>query len=123
METHARYSNNLAEDAVYSNNTLSTNVATAAVGTYLPSRWGLYDMHGNVFEWTLDHYAEYETAEGVIDDPCGAATDSSNTNKRTTRGGSYLLKPTYSRCAKRYEGNQTQGSRHFGFRIFLPLGN
>jgi formylglycine-generating enzyme required for sulfatase activity len=121
METHARYINNSAEDAVDSNNTLSTNVATAAVGTYLPSRWGLYDMHGNLFEWTLDHYAEYETAEGVLDDPCGAATDSSNTNKRTTRGGSYLLKPTYSRCARRYEGSQPQGSRHFGFRICLPL--
>jgi formylglycine-generating enzyme required for sulfatase activity len=93
------------------------------VGLKKPNRWGLYDMHGNLFEWTLDHYAEYETAEGVLDDPCGAATDSSNTNKRTTRGGSYLLKPTYSRCAKRYEGTQTQGSRHFGFRICLPLGN
>ena len=123
METHARYKNNSVADATDSNNTLSTNVATAAVGTYLPNRWGLYDMHGNLFEWTLDHYAEYETVDGVLDDPCGAATDSSNTNKRTTRGGSYLLKPTYSRCANRYEGTQTQGSRHFGFRICLPLGN
>lgn len=120
LETHARYKNNYKED-FNGANTLSTNVASAAVGTYLPNRWGFYDMHGNMFEWTLDHYAEYDTSDDIIDNPCGAADSAGNTNKRTTRGGSYLLKPYYSRCAYRYEGTQTQGSRHFGFRACLPL--
>ena len=122
LETHGRYKNNSGADSQDGANTLSTNDATSVVGTYLPNRWGFYDMHGNLFEWTLDHYAPYETSESVIDDPCGASNDSENLGlHRTTRGGSYLLAPKYARCANRYKGKQTQGSRHFGFRVCLPL--
>ena len=122
LETHARYKYNSGGDSQSADNNLSTNDATAVVGTYQPNRWGFYDMHGNLFEWTLDHYAPYETSESVIDDPCGASNDSENLGlHRTTRGGSYLLAPKYARCANRYKGKQTQGSRHFGFRVCLPL--
>ncbi len=122
LETHARYKNNYGQDSTSSGNTLSTNYATAAVGTYLPNRWGLYDMHGNVLEWTLDFYAAYDTSADVADNPRGASKDSSDTEvNRSTRGGSYLLAPLSDRSASRYNVKQNQGSRHVGFRICLPL--
>ena len=121
LETHSRYKNNSGADATTSDNTLSTNDATAAVGSYQPNRWGFYDMHGNVLEWTLDWYEPYDTAGDITENPCGAASDSTNPNKRTVRGGSYLLAPYYERSANRYGGTRTHGSRHIGFRLCLPL--
>ena len=121
LETHSRYKNNSGLDATTTSNNLSTNDATAAVGTYLPNRWGFYDMHGNLLEWTLDYYEKYDTSTEVVENPSGAASSSDNPNERTVRGGSYLLAPHYERCAKRYGGTQTSGSRHIGFRVCIPL--
>ena len=59
-----------------------TSVATAKVGSYLPNAWGLYDMHGNVWEWCLDWYGTYP---GSAQDPLGAASGSC----RVKRGGSW----------------------------------
>ena len=121
LETHSRYKNNSGADSSSTANTLSTNDATAVVGTYLPNRWGFYDMHGNLLEWTLDWCEPYDTASEVMENPCGAAGDTTNPNKRTVRGGSYLLGPSYERSAMRYGGTRTSGSRHIGFRVCLPL--
>ena len=122
LETHARYKNNSGSDSSSGDNTLSTNDATAAVGTYQPNRWGLYDMFGNVLEWTLDFYAAYDTSVDVADNPCGASKDSSNTEiYRSARGGSYLWAPSSVRSAYRYSVKQTTPGRHLGFRLCLPL--
>ena len=51
------------------------------VGSYLPNAWGLYDMHGNVYEWCLDWYDDYPS--GAVTDPVGRQRGSG----RVLRGG------------------------------------
>jgi len=57
--------------------------STTPVGTRKPNAWGLYDMHGNVYEWCLDWYGLYP--EGKATDPIGP----SEGKKRVARGGCF----------------------------------
>lgn len=78
-----------------------------------PSRWGLYDLHGNVWEWVEDRYGPYPSGDGINDDPRGPETG----RKRVIRGGSYRDPARYLRCADRDAHLPDEATPWIGFRI------
>jgi formylglycine-generating enzyme required for sulfatase activity len=87
---------------------------TAAVGSYAPNAFGLYDMHGNVAEWCLDGFAAYTA--GAVSDPFVAAGAT-----RVVRGGAFGsgYAATDCRSAVRSGGPSTFRSISLGFRVVL----
>ncbi len=75
------------------------------VGQKLPNGWGLYDMLGNLMEWTLDHYAggRYDEIEDNSKDPVAAV--STYRYPKTLRGGSYAESAEDLRVAKRFKSD------------------
>ncbi|MBR5711725.1 MAG: formylglycine-generating enzyme family protein [Thermoguttaceae bacterium] len=90
---------------------------TVPVGCYDPNAWGLYDMHGNVWEWCEDLFAAY-SKENVID-PIGE----SEYPDRVIRGGSWNYAASECRSETRYGKSPKDRGKHLGFRGAITIGN
>lgn len=86
---------------------------TTSVGSYGPNAWGLYDMHGNVWEWCQDWYGDYPG--GSMTDPQGPAMGSS----RAYRGGSWRTIASGCKSAIRLQDYPTTAYDIVGFRVAL----
>ena len=99
----------------YNNNTRGTyRGKTTTVGSFAANPWGLYDMHGNVYEWCWDWFGAYPSDAQT--DPAGAA---SGVN-RVGRGGSWSYGGKDLRSGWRIAGDPEDGTDDFGFRLVRP---
>jgi len=90
---------------------------THTVGLLEPNAWGLYDMHGNVWEWCSDWYGDYP--KGALSDPTGPKEGS----LRVVRGGGWLFGAASCRSAIRSRNDPSYRYSGIGFRVALsPSG-
>ncbi len=104
---------------------------TTKVGTYPPNGYGLFDMTGNVWEWTVDHFGPRPEA-GSCCAPHATQGDTDRTPppeagqghpRRVIKGGSYLCAPNYClryRPPARQGQSEDTATCHLGFRCVLP---
>ena len=102
------------------------------VGTYAANPYGLFDMSGNVWQWTLDWYAPdtyaLDALLGVARNPVGAPSGldplSGVATLRVIRGGSFLCSDSYCRgyrVSARGTGAPDTGASHIGFRTVMTV--
>jgi sulfatase modifying factor 1 len=99
---------------------VSTHVAAglekgrpAPVKSFPPNAWGLYDMHGNVWEWCRDLFRRYDTVSVI--DPC----ETESGRNRVRRGGSWFSAVHAARSANRAYGHPGSRLQNTGFRLIL----
>jgi formylglycine-generating enzyme required for sulfatase activity len=86
---------------------------TAIVGSYEPNDWGLYDMHGNSYEWCLDwHKTDITDLNGAVNTEPGSYY--------VIRGGSWRHKAGHCRSARRYDSRERLS--YVGFRVICTVG-
>ncbi len=90
---------------------ITTKPTSHPVGQKEPNLWGIYDMHGNVYEWCQDFYAPYPA--GAVTDPQGGETGP----ERVLRGGGLSNAASYCRSADRSYIAPETNKHSYGFRV------
>jgi formylglycine-generating enzyme required for sulfatase activity len=107
----AVYGGNILCDERYNDGT----IATAQAGSYKPNAWGLYDMHGNVAEWTRSTYKPYPY---IYDD---GRDQLDTSDRKVVRGGSWCDRPKRCRSAFRLSYPRWQRVHNVGFRVICEV--
>ena len=103
------------------------HVFTAPVGSYQPNAWGLYDLHGNVWEWCQDQYLDTyykqfdrnrhrEVRRRAVDPVCEQRWNDQG-DWRVIRGGSWFISPIQARSGVRSMFEQRDAAAYLGFRV------
>jgi formylglycine-generating enzyme required for sulfatase activity len=92
--------------------------ATSHVGSFQPNPWGVFDMHGNVWEWVQD--VVHEDYHGAPSDGSAWATGGDQA-RRVIRGGAWLYQPRYLRSALRNGYSAVLANDVVGFRVARKL--
>ena len=89
---------------------------TTEVGSFgVANNFGLYDMHGNVWEWCQDDW--HSNYEDAPTDGSGWLDIEKSNNRKLLRGGSWYYSPGHCRSAYRYYYNLDYGNDSIGFRV------
>lgn len=93
--------------------------ATVPVNSFPPNPWGLFNMHGNVWEWVDDCYAreDYKYLPAPVRDGGAAWPGACESDEHSIRGGSWLDDPEYLRSARRTEIRPAGRLNYLGFRV------
>ncbi|WP_072925808.1 SUMF1/EgtB/PvdO family nonheme iron enzyme [Microcystis aeruginosa] len=94
---------------------------TTPVGQFPPNAFGLYDMHGNVWEWCADADTWDDNYDGAPTDG-SAFLENGDDNRSPTRGGSWCSDPDFCRSAYRYHFLRFGFLNELGFRVVCGAG-
>ena len=106
----------IPQQAVFNSQSLSP------AGSGKPNQWGIYDMHGSLWEWCSDWASLYDMRQLV--DPKGPSDQKANEEEietRVVRGGSFLDEAAKTRSANRWENSPSVRAKNIGFRLVLEL--
>ena len=92
---------------------------TSPVGSFAPNGFGLYDMHGNVWEWVADCW--HDNYEGAPTDGSAWTTNCDDSDYAVVRGGSWNFAPRSLRAANRGGGSPSDRFDIYGFRLVQDL--
>jgi formylglycine-generating enzyme required for sulfatase activity len=90
---------------------------TSPVGAFKPNPWGLYDMHGNAWQWCLDLMVSNRPTKDPLLEPEDVTALAKGTGNRKIRGGSWWLGPGRCRSANWANRAQSGSFAYIGFRV------
>jgi len=107
----------LSDYAWYNKSNMASTIPSYPAGKKSPNSWGLFDMHGNTWEWCQDWYDSDYYAKSPMDDPPGPLNGSSH----VLRGGGQFSSEWFCRSANRASHKPGYRSRSTGFRVCIGV--